>query len=220
MKAPGYNGYIAVEGPIGVGKTSLARLLADRFAARLILEMAEENPFLPDFYRNRERAAFQTQVFFLMSRYHQQQQILNHDLFSKALISDYLFAKDRIFARINLSDRELALYNRLASTLESSIVEPDLVIYITASVDVLMERIRKRSRDFERSFDHGYLEAVCESYSEFFFHYKSAPLLVIKTDNTDFRKDSENFSYLMDKILSGPRGTEYISFDSLAIDGR
>ncbi len=215
----GYNGYIAVEGPIGVGKTSLAKLLADYFAARLILETAEDNPFLPDFYKNRERAAFQTQVFFLMSRYSQQQQILNHDLFSKALISDYLFAKDGIFARVNLTEREVSLYNRVASTLESNIVRPDLVIYITASVDILMERISKRSRDFEGDFDRHYLEAVCDSYSEFFFHYRSTPLLVIKTDNIDFRRDTENFNYLVNKILSRPGGTEYISLDSSIING-
>lgn len=214
-----YNGYIAVEGPIGAGKTSLAGLLADHLAGRLILEMAEENPFLSDFYKNRERAAFQTQVFFLMSRYAQQQQILNHDLFSRTLISDYLFAKDGIFARINLSDRELSLYNRIASTLESNTVMPDLVIYITASVDILIERIRRRGRDFERGLDRHYLQAVSDSYSEFFFHYRSAPLLVIKTDNTDFRKDTENFDYLTNKILSRPGGTEYISFDSLGIKG-
>jgi deoxyadenosine/deoxycytidine kinase len=214
-----YNGYIAVEGPIGAGKTSLARLLADHLAGRLILEMAEENPFLSDFYKNRERAAFQTQVFFLMSRYAQQQQIINHDLFSRTLISDYLFAKDGIFARINLSDRELSLYNKIASTLESNTVMPDLVIYITASVDILIERIRRRGRDFERGLDRYYLEAVSDSYSEFFFHYRSTPLLVIKTDNTDFRKDTENFDYLTNKILSRPGGTEYISFDSLGIKG-
>jgi deoxyadenosine/deoxycytidine kinase len=202
-----------------VGKTSLAKLLADYFAARLVLEMAEDNPFLPDFYKNRERAAFQTQVFFLMSRYSQQQQILNHDLFSKALISDYLFAKDGIFARVNLTEREVSLYNRVASTLESNIVRPDLVIYITASVDILMERISKRSRDFEGDFDRHYLEAVCDSYSEFFFHYRSTPLLVIKTDNTDFRRDTENFNYLVNKILSRPEGTEYISLDNSMING-
>jgi deoxyadenosine/deoxycytidine kinase len=154
-----------------------------------------------------------------MSRYAQQQQILNHDLFSKTLVSDYLFAKDRIFARINLSDRELSLYNRVASALESNTVMPDLVIYITASVDTLMERIRARGRDFERSFDRHYLETVCDSYSEFFFHYNATPLLVIRTEETDFRRDTENFDYLTNKILSRPGGTEYIAFDTPGLSG-
>jgi deoxyguanosine kinase len=212
-----YSGYIAIEGPIGVGKTSLARMLGECLNARLVLEMAEENPFLPRFYKNREPAAFQTQIFFLMSRFTQQRQIVNHDLFSQALISDYLFDKDRIFARINLNDQELTLYDRISSELEVGIVKPDLVIYMTAAVDALLERIRRRGRDFERGFDRDYLEMVCEAYSEFFFHYDRSPLLIVGTDHTDFATDDDNFSYLVDKILSRPQGTEYISFDSLEL---
>lgn len=213
----GYSGYIAIDGPIGVGKTSLARMLAERFDARLVLEMAEENPFLPQFYKNREPAAFQTQIFFLMSRFVQQQQIVNHDLFSQALISDYLFDKDRIFARINLTDQELSLYDRVSSELQTGIVKPDLVIYMTAAVDILMERIRRRGRDFESDLDRDYLAMICEAYSQFFFHYDSTPLLIVGTDHTDFSTDDDNFSYLLDKILSRPQGTEYISFDSLEL---
>jgi deoxyguanosine kinase len=213
----GYSGYIAIEGPIGVGKTSLARMVAEHLDASLVLEMAEENPFLPQFYRNREPAAFQTQIFFLMSRFMQQRQIVNHDLFSQALISDYLFDKDRIFAGINLTDQELALYDRVSSELQTAVVKPDLVIYMTAAVDVLMERIRRRGRDFEKDLDLNYLDMVCEAYSRFFFHYDSTPLLIVGTDHTDLTTDDDNFSYLIDKILSRPQGTEYISFDSLEL---
>ncbi len=212
-----YSGYIAIEGPIGVGKTSLARMLGERLDARVVLEMAEENPFLPRFYKQREPAAFQTQIFFLMSRFTQQRQIINHDLFSQALISDYLFDKDRIFARINLTDQELTLYDRISSELEIGLVRPDLVIYMTATVDILMERIRKRGREFERDLDRDYLEMVCEAYSQFFFRYDNTPLLIVGTDHTDFTTDDDNFSYLVDKILSRPKGTEYISFDSLEL---
>lgn len=213
-----YSGYIAIEGPIGVGKTSLARMLGERLGARLVLEMAEENPFLPRFYKDREPAAFQTQIFFLMSRFMQQRQIINHDLFSQALISDYLFDKDRIFAQINLTDKELSLYDRVSAELQFGIVKPDLVIYMTAAADILMERIRRRGRDFEKGLDRDYLKIVCEAYSEFFFHYDRTPLLIVGTDHTDFATDDDNFSYLVDKILSGPHGAEYISFDSLELD--
>ena len=213
-------GYIAVEGPIGVGKTTLAEMLARHFGGRLILELAEENPFLPDFYRNRERYAFHTQIFFLMSRYRQQEDFTSYDLFAETVVSDYLFAKDRVFARINLSDRELALYDRGATVLEQNIVWPDLVIYLTSSLETLVKRIRQRDRAFERGLDTEYLEILCESYGDYFFHYNRTPLLVVKTDNVDFSRHGERFDYLVEKILSRPTGTEYISFDSMAIDGR
>jgi len=210
-------GYIAVEGPIGVGKTTLAEMLAKHFSGRLVLELAEENPFLTDFYKNRGRFAFHTQIFFLMSRFKQQEEFTSYDLFAESVVSDYLFAKDRIFARINLSDRELALYDRVANVLEQNITWPDLVIYLTASVDILMERIKRRSRSFEKGFDKEYLEQLCESYSNFFFYYNRTPLLVVKTDNCDFRHDNSKFEYLVEKIVSKPVGTEYISFDKLTI---
>jgi deoxyadenosine/deoxycytidine kinase len=213
-----FNGYIAVEGPIGVGKTALAEMMADQFRGHIIRELAEDNPFLAEFYRDARKAAFQTQIFFLMSRYSQQQQLLHRDLFSGAVISDYLFVKDRIFAYLNLDDRELMLYNRVVSALETDLVRPDLVVYLTASVDTLTERIRARGRDFEKNMERRYLESLCESYSDYFFHYSETPLLVVKTDNIDFRRDRGNFNYLIDKILSSPKGTEYISFDKLSIE--
>jgi deoxyadenosine/deoxycytidine kinase len=213
-------GYIAIEGPIGAGKTTLAEMLARHFSGRLILELAEENPFLPDFYKNRDRYAFHTQIFFMMSRFRQQEEFASYDLFNETAVSDYLFAKDRVFARINLTDRELALYDRVATVLEQNIVWPDLVIYLTASLESLVKRIRKRDRTFERGFDSGYLETLCESYADYFFHYDRTPLLVVKTDNVDFSKDCARFDYLVEKILSKPKGTEYISFDSPNFDGR
>jgi deoxyadenosine/deoxycytidine kinase len=214
-----HGGYLAIEGPIGVGKTTLARQLAEHFKGRLVLELAEENPFLPDFYKNRQRFAFHTQLFFLMSRYRQQEEFAAYDLFSEIVISDYLFAKDRIFARINLTDRELALYDRVASVLEQNIIWPDLVIYLTASVGTLLERIKERNRNFEKGFDPDYLEGLCESYGDFFFHFTRTPLLVVKTDAFDFRRDKDKFGYLVQKIMSKPLGTEYISFDDISVDG-
>ena len=210
-----FNGYIAIEGPIGVGKTSLAELLAVHLNGRVVYELAEENPFLFEFYKNGSKAAFQTQIFFLMSRFAQQRQLANRDLFSGAVVSDYLFNKDRIFAGINLDEREFVLYDRVASAIETDIPRPDLVIYLTAAVDSLVDRIKKRGRDFEKGMDRRYLQTVCDSYSDYFFHYTDTPLLVVKTDNVDFTRDRENFGYLIDKVLSEPKSTEYIAFDRL-----
>jgi len=211
------SGYIAIEGPIGVGKTALATRLSDYFNGRLILEMAEDNPFLSQFYKNRDRHSFQTQIFFLMSRYAQQEQLLAQDLFSNCTFSDYMFAKDRIFARLNLSENEMALYEKVALVLEGNVKSPDLVIYLTASIDTLVERIKRRGRSFEKSFDKEYLSELCDVYSNYFFHYNKSPMLVIKTDNVDLSIDNEKIEYLAEKISSKPEGTEYISFDSYAL---
>src|SRR5437667_9040354 len=165
------NRYIVVEGVIGVGKTSLARLLSDRLKARLVLEEVEENPFLKDFYRDRARYAFQTQMHFLFSRYQQQRSLPQLELFSERMVSDYLFQKDRIFASLNLSDRELALYERLVAWLELDVMKPDVVVYLQANPDVLMERIGRRGRPFEKEMEREYIRQLNEAYNYFFFHY-------------------------------------------------
>jgi len=211
-------GHIAIEGPIGVGKTTLAELLAKRLDARLVLENPESNPFLPDFYKNRERFAFQTQIFFLMSRYAQQQQFAHDDLFSQCTVSDYVFAKDSLFARLNLSNDELVLYEKVASHLKKNVANPAMVIYLTASVDTLIQRIKKRQRSFEKGLDKSYLEDLCEIYSNFFFNYNDSPLLVIKTDNVDFSVDGDKLSYIIEKMSQKKEGAEYISFDSVFTD--
>lgn len=211
-------GHIAIEGPIGVGKTTLAELLAKELDARLILENAEGNPFLHDFYKDRERFAFQTQIFFLMSRYGQQQNFAHDDLFSQCTVTDYIFAKDGLFARLNLTSEEYVLYEKVASVLGKNSAVPDKVIYLTASVDTLMRRVGKRQRSFEKGLEKSYLEDLCEIYSDFFFNYDAAPLLVVKTDNVDFSEDGEKLSYLIERLSDKSAGTQYISFDSILTD--
>ena len=206
--------YIVVEGVIGVGKTSLTKLLATRTSGRLNLEVVEENPFLTQFYQDRSAFAFQTQIFFLLSRYRQQQNLFQHDMFSATLISDYLFAKDRIFANLNLSDDELVLYNQLATILEQRVLKPDLVIYLQARTSVLLQRIRWRGRSFEQDMDEGYLNALNAAYSYFFHHYKDSPLLVVNTDNLDFVNVPGDFDLLFDQIGEKFNGTRYFAPDS------
>lgn len=206
--------YIVIEGVIGVGKTSLSKLLATRMDGRLNLEVVEENPFLSKFYMDRSTYAFQTQIFFLLSRFRQQQALFQNELFSNTLISDYLFAKDRIFANLNLSDDELELYNQLAAILEQRVRRPDLVIYLQARTEVLLQRINWRGRSFEQDMDAGYLDALNGAYSYFFHHYKDAPLLVVNTDHLDFVNVPRDFDLLYEQIQESFTGTRYFASDS------
>lgn len=201
--------YIVTEGPIGVGKTSLTTLIADALGARLMLEQAEENPFLSDFYRDTARYRFQTQMFFLLNRYHQQEQMLQPDLFTRITISDYLFAKDRIFAYLTLNDHELALYEQIYKMLEPKIVRPDLVIFLQADTDTLLKRIRQRGRSFEKEMNPDYIASVNEAYNHYFFHYSETPLLVINTSDIDFVHKREDLDDLLKQILSMKQGTQY-----------
>ncbi len=203
--------YIAVEGVIGVGKTSFATMLADRLEADIIYEEVFNNPFLVDFYKNRKRYAFSCQMFFLMSRFQQQQQLITHDLFSKRIVSDYLFAKDSIFASINLSDRELALYNKIAPVLARDVPKPDLVMYLQASTPKLLQRIKIRNYSFEKSIDVEYIEVLNKAYDYFFFNYIETPLLVVKTDNIDFVNNPEHFDDLIDQLRKPISGKKYYS---------
>jgi deoxyguanosine kinase len=198
--------YIALEGPIGVGKSTLAHLLAEKMGARLLLEQVEENPFLHDFYRDRERFAFQTQLFFLLSRYQQQTEILQEDLFSRGgVVSDYLLVKDRLFASINLSRQELRLYDRLWGIIAPRAPRPDLAILLLADVDVLIERIKRRSRAYERSLPRSYLEEVNRAYCDYFFNYDESPLLVVDTTEIDFVRSREDQDQLL-AIIREHRG--------------
>src|SRR5512137_756909 len=183
--------YIAVEGPIGVGKSTLAVALAERDGGRTVLEAVEDNPFLAPFYQDPRKYAFQAQLFFLLSRFQQQQDLFQQDLFNQLTVSDYLFAKDRIFASLTLDPNELALYERVWQALGPRTVKPDLVVYLQARPDVLQARIRKRGRDFERHLAPEYLEAVARAYGDFFFHYEDSPLLVVNTSALDLGDEAD-----------------------------
>jgi deoxyadenosine/deoxycytidine kinase len=201
--------YIAIEGVIGVGKTSLANLLATRLGARLVLEEVEENPFLTNFYQDRRAYAFQTQVFFLLSRYRQQQTAFHPDLFTQSIVSDYIFAKDKIFAYLNLDDNEISLYERLLSLVERNIPRPDLVVYLQADVDRLAARVKGRGRAFEREMPKEYLQELVEAYNHFFLHYSDTPLLVVNTNQIDFVNSRPDFEDLVRKIGEHQQGTRY-----------
>jgi deoxyadenosine/deoxycytidine kinase len=201
--------YIAIEGPIGVGKTSLAKRLAEAIGAAVLLEVTEENPFLGNFYSNTKQYAFQTQLFFLLSRYRQQLDLAQLDLFQSSLVSDYVFAKDRIFAYATLDSDELALYEEIYSLLRARIPSPDLVIFLQADTDVLIERIGIRQRDFERDISPEYLERINEAYNHFFFRYAESPLLIVNTNSIDFVNRQEDLDNLLKEILSVKQGTHF-----------
>ncbi|MFQ5427839.1 MAG: deoxynucleoside kinase [Thermodesulfobacteriota bacterium] len=201
--------YIAIEGPIGVGKTSLAARLADEFGGTTMIEEVEANPFLPKFYGDLKKHAFQTQVFFLLSRYQQQKEMLQQDLFGSVVVADYLFAKDRIFAYLNLDENELTLYEQVYRLLDTSILKPDLVIYLQASTEVLIERIDKRALEFESGIDEAYLERLVDAYNRYFFHYTDTPLLSVNTSGIDFVENSSDFTDLVREIKAMKGGSQH-----------
>jgi deoxyguanosine kinase len=196
------NTYIAIEGAIGVGKTTLARLIRDEFEAELLLEVFEENPFLSDFYTDRERYAFQTQIFFLLSRYRHQQQVVPATLQRIPLISDYTFAKDRLFAHLNLKDDELEMYERVHAILAEKILLPDLIVYLKADLDTLMQRISFRDRTYEREMDRDYMEALRIAYERFFADYDRAPVLPIDTNSLDIVHNPQDLAQMVSRIKS------------------
>ncbi len=201
--------YIVIEGSIGVGKSSLAKLLARELNGRLFLEKVEDNPFLPKFYQDRRQYAFQTQLFFLLSRYKQLEVLHQEDLFSKVTLTDYFMPKDRIFATLNLTADEMQLYEQVYAVLNPRVLRPDLVIFLQASEDVLMHRIRLRNREYEQEMDWDYLAALNQAYNDYFFYYKDSPLLVIQTSDIDFVKHEEDLKDLSEQIQQAKSGTNY-----------
>ena len=201
--------YIAVEGAIGVGKTALARRLATEFGARLLLEQVEENPFLRRFYEDPEKYAFQTQLFFLLERYRQQLELGQLDLFSQGVVADHLFAKDAIFAAVTLAPDEFQLYQQVFQLLDQRLPRPDLVIYLEARPDVLLRRIGKRDRDFERSIRPGYLEKLTEAFRNYFHHYTEAPLLVVNCSDIDFVEHGGDLADLIKEIRGMKQGVQH-----------
>ncbi|QQR82050.1 MAG: deoxynucleoside kinase [Deltaproteobacteria bacterium] len=194
--------YIAIEGPIGAGKTSLSAKLAEDLQARLVLEKLDDNPFLAEFYQDRRKHALKTQILFLISRYQQQRELIQHDLFSQMIICDYLFAKDRIFASLNLSKDEQFIYEKIYSLLDAQLPKPDLVVYLQASLDVLKKHIKKRGLDYEKHIDMGYVEELSEAYNRFFFTYTATPVLTVNVTDIDFVKNPNDYANLVREILN------------------
>jgi deoxyadenosine/deoxycytidine kinase len=211
--------YIAIEGVIGAGKTSLARKLKERLNAELVLEQFEVNPFLEKFYSDRRRFAFQTQMFFLINRFKQQQELNQENLFIEYIVCDYLFDKDKIFAYLNLSGEELKLYEILFPLLSRSLRRPDLVVYLQNSMNRLMYNIKKRNRKIERNLTRSYIEELSEAYNHFFFRYKETPLLIVNSSEIDFVNSDNDFDELFKQIFREDRAfTEYFKPESKRTD--
>jgi len=207
--------YIAIEGVIGAGKTALAKKLKERFNAELILEQFEANPFLEKFYSDRRRYAFQTQMFFLINRYKQQEELNQGNLFTEYIVCDYVFEKDRIFAYLNLTGEELKLYEAIFPLLSRNLRKPDLVVFLQSSVDRLMHNIKKRSRKIERNLSRSYIEELSEAYNNFFFRHNSTPLLIVNSTDIDFVHNENDFNELFIQIFREDRGvTEYFKPES------
>lgn len=207
--------YIAIEGAIGSGKTSLAKKIKDKLNAEIILEQFEVNPFLEKFYQDRRRFAFQTQMFFLINRFKQQDELNQENLFREYILCDYLFEKDRIFAYLNLNGEELKLYESIFPLLSRNLRKPDIVVYLQSSVDRLMYNIKKRSRRIERNLTRSYIEELFEAYNHFFFRYTNTPLLIVNSTDLDFVNNEEDFDMLFKQIFREDRGfTEYFKPES------
>ena len=207
--------YIVVEGPIGVGKTSLVRRLGDTFEAELLLEQAEDNPFLERFYQNPKHAALQTQLFFLFQRARQLQELRQSDLFSPVRVADFLLEKDKLFAQVTLSDDEFRLYEQVYSNLTLDAPRPDLVIYLQAPVSVLMARIYKRGRKYERNIEPDYLQRLIEAYTRFFYNYSDSPLLIVNAAEIDLVKGDKDYELLLQRIYNTRSGRHYLNPSSL-----
>ena len=203
--------YVAIEGTIGVGKTSLANLLSEKLGAKLVLESFEDNPFLSDFYDDPERHAFQTQLWFLLQRYQQQQELRQIDMFQILVITDYMFVKDRLFASLNLSEKEMSLYDTVANMMERNVIHPDLVIFLQADTETLMKNISTRGREFEKNLSEDYLYALNQVYNEYFFRYQDTPLVIINTNNIDFVNNNEDLEEMISYIRKPVTGTKFFN---------
>ena len=203
--------YVAIEGTIGVGKTSLANLLCEKLGAKLVLESFEDNPFLSDFYDDPERHAFQTQLWFLLQRYQQQQELRQIDMFQNLVITDYMFVKDRLFASLNLSEKEMSLYDTVANMMEKNVIHPDLVIFLQADTETLMKNISTRGREFEKNLSEDYLDALNQVYNEYFFRYQDTPLVIINTNNIDFVNNDEDLEEMINYIRKPVTGTKFFN---------
>jgi deoxyadenosine/deoxycytidine kinase len=201
--------YVAVEGPIGVGKTTVVDLLAERLDANKVLEDWSENPFLRPFYDGKPGVAFQTELFFLLSRYRQQQELTQRKLFTQATLSDYVFEKSRLFAYLNLDDSELLIFEKLFALLAESVPRPDLVVYLQAPTEGLMKRVKTRGRPEETNFSEEYMAEVNRAYNHYFFHYTATPLLVVNTADVDFVRNPEDLDDLLKQVRAMGKGTQY-----------
>lgn len=203
--------YIVIEGPIGVGKTSLARRLSQTFESELLLEGPEDNPFLERFYQDPVNAALPTQLYFLTQRVQQMRDLRQGELFSPVRVSDFLMEKDYLFAQLTLTDDELSLYEQIYEQMVTEIPQPDLVIYLQAPIDVLHKRISGRGRNYERTIESGYLEKLSEAYTEFFYNYKASPLLIVNAAEIDLVNKDDDYNLLLERIANIKHGRHFFN---------